>query len=298
MQIFKKSFLLLILSFSLIAGCAEIQPDLTQPENSPDMHTKGILKPGEPDFHGKLIEIDSWSMKGCQQCHGKNYDGGLTGNSCISCHSETAGPENCATCHGSQTSPAPPKDINENTLITAKGVGAHQAHLQAGPLGKQLSCSNCHIVPTGLYDTGHSDSELPAEVTISGFISTLVTNDPSANFYNSNLQRFSPDPIYNYDNLRCSNSYCHGFFKNGNPDNQPVWTDTNSSRCGTCHGDPSKNSAEERALPKTLQEGGSHPNNINCYVCHADVVNQSLKIVDPSKHIDGKLNLFGIDYSY
>ena len=69
------------------------------------------------------------------------------------------------------------------------------------------------------------------------------------------------------------------------------------SACGTCHGDVSTGSP----LPKTPSQGGTHPPNQNCQLCHADVVEVSgatYTIIDKSKHINVKLNLFGNEEVY
>ena len=257
-----------------------------------------IIDPASDNFHGKYIRDNNWEMRTCRPCHGEDYAGGLVSPSCNVCHIYPAGPENCATCHGSTTSPAPPRDIEGNTSTTFRGVGAHQVHLQGGSLGKRLACTDCHLVPGSTYDEGHLDTELPAEVTVNSFLANLITNDPSTSEYDSTLTLFIPDPNYDSSNLSCSNTYCHGYFKNGNLNNSADWTYPNSASCGTCHGDPTRPTPEERPLPKTSLEGGSHPEITNCFACHGGVVDIDLNIIDPLKHIDGLLNLFGEDIKY
>jgi predicted CxxxxCH...CXXCH cytochrome family protein len=280
-------------------GCSELETDISQPQLSGDFHKTGILDPVHPDFHGKLIRDAKWDMNECKQCHGGNYNGGLVEVSCFTCHNQPAGPENCSTCHGSATSPAPPEDIDGNTSTSSPRVGAHQIHLRGGLLGKRLSCSDCHKVPSSLHTEGHVDTELPAEVIINGFLANIVTNDPSTMSYNPGLPLFVPDPAYNPDNHTCSNTYCHGYFKNGNLDNSPVWTDPNTAACGTCHGDPSAPTLFEKALPR-----GEHinvpppPVGEPCSNCHGGIIDENMKIIDPLRHIDGKLNLFGDDIKF
>lgn len=274
-------------------GCDECHLDIKV------HHDKdSILSQSSNYFHGLYIRDNNWEMRTCQPCHGEYYAGGMVSPSCNDCHINQGGPENCATCHGSATSPAPPRDISGNTSITSRGVGAHQVHLQGGSVGKRLACTDCHKVPGDTYDEGHLDTELPAEVFMNGYLATLITNDPSTSEYDSTLALFVPEPNYNSSNLSCSNTYCHGYFKNGNLNNSVFWTDPTSARCGTCHGDPTRPTPEERPRPKTNSEGGSHPDITNCFACHGDVVDIDLNIIDPSKHIDGLLNLFGEDIKY
>jgi nitrate/TMAO reductase-like tetraheme cytochrome c subunit len=74
--------------------------------------------------------------------------------------------------------------------------------------------------------------------------------------------------------------------------NVAVWTEPASAECGSCHGNSTS------SLPKTNSEGGTHPGSTNCSNCHGGVVDADLKIINPSKHIDGLLNLFGNDIKY
>jgi predicted CxxxxCH...CXXCH cytochrome family protein len=117
-----------------------------------------------------------------------------------------------------------------------------------------------------------------------------VTNEPATTNYDPSQSTVVPQPVYDSALLQCSNTYCHGNFKNANPAFSPSWTDTTAAAtaCGTCHGDTSKPTLAERARP-----GGSHPVSTNCVGCHGAVVDASLKIIDKAKHMNGKLNVFG-----
>lgn len=274
-----------------LASCSDLETDIPSPPTLTS-HGVGIIDPTSPDFHGNLVKDNNWDLTLCKDCHGANYDGGLVNKSCLNCHIYPQGPENCTTCHGSLTSNAPPKDLNGNTSTGEPGVGAHQSHLQVNSVGKFLLCSECHNVPGGLYSPGHIDSGPPAEVIMNNSRANTVTNDPTTTEYDPALQLFVPAPEFNYSDLTCSNTYCHGYFKNGNLTNAPVWTDPTTSECGSCHGNGNN------PLPKTDAEGGSHPNDTNCSNCHGGVVDANLNIINSSKHIDGLLNLFGSDIKY
>lgn len=274
-----------------IAGCSDLETDIPQPQKM-TIHGAGIIIPSSPEFHGNLVKENNWDLTLCKDCHGANYDGGLVNKSCLNCHIYPLGPENCSTCHGSTTSNAPPKDLNGNTSTSEPGVGEHQSHLQVNSVGKSLSCSECHNVPGGLFTPGHIDSDQPAEVIMNDPRANTVTNEPTTTEYDPALQLFVPAPEFNYSDLTCSNTYCHGYFKNGNLNNAPLWTDPTTSECGSCHGNGSN------PLPKTESEGGSHPNSTDCYNCHGGVVDANLNIINPSKHIDGLLNLSGNDIKY
>jgi predicted CxxxxCH...CXXCH cytochrome family protein len=227
----------------------------------------------------------------CQNCHGPDYSGGLVNESCLNCHVYTQGPENCTTCHGSLNSNAPPKDLEGNTSPSEPGVGTHQNHLRLNTFGKAVLCSECHNVPGSLFTPGHIDTDRPAEVVFNGAVGITVTNEPTTSEYDASLPLYVPNPALNYNDLTCANTYCHGYFKNGNLDNQPVWNDPSTSQCGSCHGDGSN------PLPKRAPEG-THPSNANCYQCHGGVVDENMNIINPAKHIDGLLNLFGTDRNF
>jgi predicted CxxxxCH...CXXCH cytochrome family protein len=276
-----------------LAGCSDLETNIPPPPTV-TVHGEGVDSVNSPNFHGNLVKQNNWNLTLCTDCHGVDYDGGLVNESCLGCHIYPGGPENCTTCHGSLTSNAPPKDLNGNTSTGERGVGAHQVHLKGNSNGKTLTCTECHNVPGGLYTPGHIDSELPAEVLFNNYLANLSTNGPSTSEYDPTLPLFVPDPVYNSSDLTCTNTYCHGYFKNGNLDNAPVWTNPASAACGTCHGDPTTG----QALPKTDSEGGTHPDSESCSACHGGVVEADLKFINPSKHIDGKLNLFGDDIVY
>jgi predicted CxxxxCH...CXXCH cytochrome family protein len=264
------------------------------------LHGRGWVDPSSPNFHGNAIKGANWDMRPCQTCHGANYDGGKVGVSCRTCHTDTGGPEACATCHGS-TNPAPPRDLFGNTTKAARGVGAHQKHVATGTISSVVRCGECHVVPGAIYSAGHIDAGDGAEVVFNNPLTHVVTNQSGTIDYDPSLPLYTPNPSYDRTTLKCSNTYCHGYFKNGNLTFAPVWNDTTtaSGMCGTCHGNVNApaDTLGTRYLPKTASQGGTHPEvaglRIKCNVCHAEVVDANFRIINPSKHINGKLNVLG-----
>jgi predicted CxxxxCH...CXXCH cytochrome family protein len=190
-------------------------------------------------------------------------------------------PYNCNACHGNETNAAPPKDLEGNTLISAPGVGAHQSHLLAShSVGVAVACNECHVVPSVYNATGHIDSIPGAEISFQGDV------------VSSNLAALagSAHPAYSHTTLKCDNTYCHGYFPNGNKA-APSWTDESGQyrACGSCHGDPLKTTIGAKALPKTSANGGFHPNNTNCSQCHSKTINASY-LLTASKHINGQID--------
>ena len=272
-------------------SCSDLDTNIPPPPYV-GVHGEGIDSIDSPDWHGNLVKQYNYNLMVCQDCHGPDYSGGLVEQSCLGCHVLPTGPENCTTCHGSLESSAPPKALNGDTSSTSTGVGTHQNHLRFNTVGRQVLCSECHNVPGGLFTPGHIDSDGPAEVIFNGPVGLTVTNEPTTSQYDPSLPLFTPDPSFDYSALTCSNTYCHGYFKNGNLDNAPVWNDPSTSQCGSCHGNG------QNPLPKVASQGGTHPANDNCNLCHSQVVNQYFEIINPDKHIDGKLNLFGNDINF
>lgn len=197
----------------------------------------------------------------------------------------------CSSCHGSVTSPAPPPDVSGQTNLVVRGVGAHQEHLNASVLSSSVRCSECHRVPNEINSVGHLDSDLPAEVLFGGPLGETVTNEPTTEDYDLELPAsITPRPTYDPETVTCSDTYCHGNFKNGNIATV-VWTSVGAGEaaCGTCHGDP----ATGNPLPRSRAQGGTHTDFTRCSLCHADVVDDNLNIIDTDRHINGKLDVFG-----
>lgn len=268
------------------------------------IHGRGWVDPASPNFHGNTIRAAGWDMRSCQTCHGVLYDGGKVGVSCRACHTGTGGPEGCSTCHGS-TNPAPPRDLDGNTSTTARGVGAHQIHVTGSPRSGSMFCGQCHTTPGDIYAPGHFDPTPGAEVLFNSPLANTVTNEPTTIDYDPTLPLYTPSPAYNASTLKCSNVYCHGYFKNGNLAFAPTWNDTtgaSGSSCGTCHGDVTQPlNTVARVIPKTTLQGGSHPVMLagaTCATCHGDVVDANYRIINPLKHVNGKLSMIDLSGNF
>jgi predicted CxxxxCH...CXXCH cytochrome family protein len=234
------------------------------------VHEGGILNPHDSQFHANILRNANWNFAVCQNCHGDDLAGGKVGVSCQECHSLQPGLGTCATCHGSAQSPAPPRDLSGNTIQSARGVGAHQAHLSGRTfISAPIACGTCHQVPAEVGSPGHLDHPRPANVIFSG----LALAGGAA-------------PVWN--GTSCSNSYCHGGGANLASDTAfqlrtPVWTlGTSQAFCGSCHGLPPGNAAHV---------GVVYP---DCARCHATTVDANGIIIvsgtggsRTSHHIDG-----------
>ncbi len=110
-----------------------------------------------------------------------------------------------------------------------------------------------------------------------------------------------PHPAMNFASLTCNNTFCHGNWKldkstspyqfayadsvmSGN-NISPVWTGGSSqAACGSCHG-----------LPPT---GHFATDITRCARCHTGVIDANGNIIDSTAHINGKVNVFGLEYSF
>lgn len=186
--------------------------------------------------HAEAVGFDPGSGRCDVSCHGDDrprWDGGPDEAPCGSCHGvpppdhvwdfcagchprderhadgvvQVGRTGGCDGCHGDDGDPAPPVDVHLEGLTTARGVGAHQSHVD-GPhrLAGTIACGACHAVPRSVLDDGHIDTPPPAEVQAAA----------------------GWDP----DDLTCANA-CHGAAR-------PRWTVVGAGEiaCGTCHGVP------------------------------------------------------------
>lgn len=282
---------LAIVTATMVGGCSELNEEgVGTTAVGLRVHPEGWTDSTSALFHGTAIRADQWEMMQCKQCHGGDYSGGTTAISCTPCHTAPEGPEACFTCHGSDGNSAPPVDLDNRTETRFPGVGAHRECMGNTLRSKPVRCSECHVVPTEVYVAGHVDSDLPAEVIFPDSVANTVTNKPTTQDYDLLLPVTTPNPRYDPQTMSCSGTYCHGNFKNGN-NVLVVWTlvGTGQINCGTCHGDP----LTGFPLPRTVAQGGSHPDFPTCSLCHFDVVDGNLNILVKEKHMNGKLNVFG-----
>ncbi len=230
-------------------------------------------------FHGKVLRATGYQVEPCKKCHGDDFKGGAAKVDCTQCHKR--GPFECNVCHGDSTADpkdlrnvAPPKDLTGATITTSVGVGAHQKHVNDGPMHKAFTCDACHVVPQTPEQPGHY--RLLAE---DGAVIPKVTRDEVFDAGAGNV-RGSPGqlPEWNLETAQCTNAYCH------NPTSAvdtkalnvtPTWTkvDKGEAACGTCHGLPPSSHADNR-----------------CQLCHHETLLADGGVT-PEKHANGTVDL-------
>jgi predicted CxxxxCH...CXXCH cytochrome family protein len=197
---------------------------------------------------------------GCVRCHGSPPPSHAR-TDCATCHPSSAAhidgtiqigrTAGCDGCHGSPASPAPPVDLGGNTVTTALGVGAHQAHLQASShISAPIACATCHAVPATVTAVGHIDSEGPAEVVAAlGWDRTTRT---------------------------CATASCHGA-------SRPVWTSQGQVSCGTCHGIPPASAPHTPAMTVAAC--------VSCHPGTVDSFGNIIVTGQTSEHMNGIVDL-------
>jgi predicted CxxxxCH...CXXCH cytochrome family protein len=289
----KKIYLLLTAVLFIVvyfAGCSEVNKDVpTSVNESLSVHPTGFSDMSSSNFHGKdykLMSSLNWNIKDCKRCHGRDYSGGTTKVSCLDCHANFDGPSAaCNTCHGDFTDTAriaPPRALNGDTDSTSAGVGAHNAHLyrpNSLRTSAFISCSECHTVPTSVWQAGHIDTTAGAQMNF-GKLSKTTTDG------------YTPNPQYNKTTHTCTNTYCHGYFKGGNTTNSATWNVASTGACGTCHGQGNGN-----PVPGDENHTGVNPEDCASLGCHSNVA-QSVKVGttyifkfnDNSLHVNGAID--------
>jgi predicted CxxxxCH...CXXCH cytochrome family protein len=221
---------------------------------------------------GDALNAPSWTIVNgtqatCGSCHGKPPPPPHFANpDCARCHAgytattvavatHVDGVVNvrtmrCDSCHGSAGVPAPPASTRGETATTARAVGAHRRHLEAGAIGAPVPCGTCHLVPTAMDHFDGAVQLLPA----AGWEAAIST---------------------------CANA-CHGAAR-------PLWTkvDGTQAACGSCHGAPPpaphvQNGACERCHDgytaatvnlATHVDGRVDVKPLTCDVCHGGLAN-------------------------
>jgi predicted CxxxxCH...CXXCH cytochrome family protein len=227
---------------------------------------------GHPAVAGNSITL-------CASCHPAtmNADGTVkvSGGKHVNGTVDVAG-QGCTSCHGDASramvaggdanlTAAPPAGTHGETATTSRAVGAHQSHVVAGNVRAPISCSECHVVPSG--SNGH-----PAG-TVNVTWGSLATAGPTA-------------PVWNGTN--CAATYCHGATLGaGGTANTPIWTtvDGTQRQCTSCHGAPPSVASGHPSVGAALT---------GCAACHPATVKADGSIdIAGGKHVNGTLEVSG-----
>ena len=254
--------------------------------NSPAWTTAGRL--GCTSCHGAPPALSAQSHHpanaACASCHGTGYspttvvqathvDGtvNVSRTGCTACHGDLT-----ATAVAASSSLAAPgvnasaADTTGATAATSAAVGAHAKHL-AGTRWRStpIACGECHAVPAAgnvAHATGAGSGGARATVTF-GVLATTGSITTAA--YAGSTTAAGANGAGT-----CSNTYCHGNFKNGLTTAAPSWLGgVAAANCGSCHG---------------LPPGGTHTSSTNCVSCHAGYTSTS---VNMALHLNGAIDV-------
>ena len=255
----------------------------------------------------------SWSTAGklgCTACHGNPPALSAASHhpanaNCATCHGAgntastvvaathvngtvTLSRSGCTLCHGDLTLTGVPASnpalaapgVNANsadttgaTAATSAAVGAHAAHI-AGTRWRQtpVGCVECHVVPadgnvthaTGVGSGGARATVAFGALATTGSITTAAyagsTTASGANGAGT-----------------CSNTYCHGNFRNGATTATPSWLGgAAAAACGSCHG---------------LPPGGTHPASSACESCHTGYTSSTVNV---ALHLNGAVDVLNL----
>ncbi len=195
--------------------------------------------------------LDGEDPQSCGRCH----DGAVKrpakvtfaapgAPACTSCHTENGGVLACSTCHGDGTPATAQRDPSAFPVENAL-TGAHGAHVAKG-----LPCSTCHPVPGG---------EVLAGLHANGQVEIVF-----------DTARVAPESSFDKTTLSCAVS-CHD---RGGTRARPVWTETGSLKCNSCHGAP----------PAAHYPG-------KCSACHKEANADGTALVPGPLHLNGKVDL-------
>ncbi len=262
-SVFQFTFIMILAA--TLAGCHS-QRDIP---TLPKAHDASWMDQTSNDFHGNVVL--STGAKPCAFCHGRDWNGGSSGVSCIACHSQLVG--ECVKCHGgtdNQTG-APPQGLRGELSDTTLAVGAHTIHLSGSSWAAAISCDACHLVPAFVADSGHYDNRFW----------TGAPNDSIAKISWHGFADPSGQAVWNRTTRTCTGTYCHGNFVGGLASNAPIWTAKNQAVCGSCH----DFGAETTLSPM-------HPFHLfflalQCIDCHGNVIDSAMNVIAPALHVNG-----------
>lgn len=281
-----------------VTGCIDCHRDTVNADGTINVaggkHVNGQIDGGghpagwaDPINHGPAA---SGGLQNCAVCHGANFGGnGDPRKDCNACHALNGHPNwqtECTFCHGSATRAAdatfpnagsgtvvranlasPPLGSQRENTITAYAVGAHEAHVSAGPFARAVQCSDCHG-PTLPADIAHVNGTVHVEWSATA--SNGIVPTPAA----GNLARWN-DATLPVGGANCTN-FCHGATLAGGTHTSPRWNEgPTGATCGSCHAIP---------LPYTAA-GGWHVPRSDCGTCHPGYSTSPVAAVNAIDHI-------------
>lgn len=275
----------------------------------------GAMPDSAPSVTTPVWKAPAQSSLTCGSCHGAPPNQ-VGSSQCSSCHSsvvnlqgEIAAPKlhingvvelgdpakGCAACHGQTKDGAPPPDLAGQTASSARGVGAHHAHLTGGAhLRGPVACAECHLVPTEVASAGHFSGHKAGADTVPGAEVFPARPDSATGADKLVATADGAAPHWDAAAGTCSGVYCHGGGTKLGQDlapgleRAPAWTAPAGLTCGiACHG-----------VPPTLGPHLPTMTRTDCATCHPRTVDPFGEIIlagtvgaETSTHMNGVVDV-------
>ncbi len=141
MKAFMRSTLLFsgAMPLLILTACSDPQNAPTGVSEKVSVHASGWMAPASTSFHGAALAGKKFDASECRQCHGSQFDGGISNVSCKTCHASYPHPENFVPAHSGFI-----KSINYNI---ASCKGCHGQDYGATKIDN--SCLTCHTKQNG-----------------------------------------------------------------------------------------------------------------------------------------------------
>jgi len=178
MKAFMRSTLLFIgaMPLLILTACSDPQNAPTGVDEKVSIHEPGWTMPASTSFHGVALAGKKFDASECRQCHGSQFDGGISNVSCKTCHASYPHPANwigahtgfikntnynlnsCKGCHGQDYGI---KKINNSCLTChTKQGGPEACNTCHGNFGGDATDLKTAAPPRGL--KGETSATLPA----------------------------------------------------------------------------------------------------------------------------------------
>jgi predicted CxxxxCH...CXXCH cytochrome family protein len=251
-----------------------------------------------------------------KKCGNVSCHGGITRNSWST--TTTNNDNTCVHCHGTAGTSTAVTNSGDNRKFFAPGwnkvgidtdgdtsrqnyqVGAHFKHLSSA-ITRKIKCNECHLVPSSPFDgtTHMAQPRFSVSKTLIFSQSSTATISSGVSV-GSTPTVLAPGVFSGYTSgtvskaATCSSVYCHGnrlkYGDTAGTYKKPYWNysgmTTNAApsvnSCSRCHGAP----------PNTVTASHSGVTAITqCSNCHGGVVDNTGKIINKTKHINGVIDV-------
>ncbi len=143
----------LIMVLAGLSGCTKLSDELLPANNGivRAAHPQSWMDTSSANFHGIFLKGRNWDLSQCASCHGGNYSGGTSGQSCFSCHRSYPHPDLWDTTftgfhtstkfHGTY--------LRANRWRLDRCQSCHGSSFDGGKVEVSCMSSGCHVDANG-----------------------------------------------------------------------------------------------------------------------------------------------------